>query len=117
MRLASVVVLDGDEDDVPLREPDLEPEVENDDGFGSEIFAISTKFVGLAGWVILGAWFVDIPWQWLFGLFPPYWVTKAYWMVLDGNSWWWVALVVGIVTQIGLIGWLAKGFKEMAYRD
>ena len=78
-------------------------------------FAIS-KFVGLAGWIIAAGWFIDAPWHWLLSLFPPYLVSKAYWMVLDGSPWWWLALVVGIVGQIGLIYWMAKWFNRAAYR-
>jgi len=30
------------------------------------------KFVSLAGWIIILGCFVAEPWQWLFGLFPPF---------------------------------------------
>jgi len=74
------------------------------------------KFVGIAGWVILVGWFVAEPWQWLFGLFPPFLISKAYWMVLDGDGLWWVSLLAGIVLQAGLIALLIRRFTRVAYR-
>jgi len=77
-------------------------------------FAMS-KFAGIAGWVIMFGWFVSEPWQWLFGLFPPFWISKAYWMILDGNSFWWVSLTIGIIMQCGLIYLFARLFKRVVY--
>lgn len=78
-------------------------------------FAYS-KFGGISGWTILIGWFVPEPWQWLIGLFPPFWISKAYWLALDGNSWWWVALIAGIVLQAGVIYLLVQRFNKVAYR-
>ena len=78
-------------------------------------FAMS-KFAGLAGWVILLGWFVDDPFQWLFGLFPPFLISKAYWMVLANNPLWWIALLAGIILQVGLILLLIRRFKWVVYR-
>jgi fluoroquinolone transport system permease protein len=75
-----------------------------------------TKFIGTAGMIIMLAWFVAEPVQWLFGLFPPFWISKAYWMALDGNNFWWLALLVGIVLQAGLIVWLVRRFNTAAYK-
>ena len=55
-------------------------------------------------------WFVAEPWQWLFGLLPPFWISEIYWMALEGNGLWWVALVAGIVLQVGLIVLLVQRF-------
>lgn len=78
-------------------------------------FAFS-KFGGIAGWSILLGWFVPEPWQWLIGLFPPFWVSKAYWMALDGRPLWWLVLLIGIVLQLGLIALLLQRFNKAAYR-
>lgn len=74
------------------------------------------KFVSVFGWIILIAWFVPEPWQWLFGLFPPYWISKAYWMAYVGNGFWWLALIVGVVLQLITVWWMARLFTRVAYR-
>ena len=78
-------------------------------------FAVS-KFAGLAGWLIILGWIVAEPWQWLFGLFPPFWISKAYWMALEGHGLWWVVLIAGMVLQTGLILLLVQRFNKIAYR-
>jgi len=77
-------------------------------------FAMS-KFVSVFGWIILAAWFVDVPWQWLFGLFPPFWVCKAYWMALEGEARWWLAFLAGVVTQLMRLGLMIRRFTQVAY--
>lgn len=77
-------------------------------------FAMS-KFVGVSGMVFFIGWFIAEPWQWLFGLFPPFWIAKAYWMALEGRDLWFGALIIGIVLQLGLIYWLAQRFNKVAY--
>jgi fluoroquinolone transport system permease protein len=71
-----------------------------------------TKFTGAAGWTILFGWFVGEPGQWLFGLFPPFLISKAYWMALEGRGVWWVVWGVGIALQLGVIGWLIGRFRR-----
>ena len=78
-------------------------------------FAYS-KFGGISGWFILIGWFIPQPWQWICGVFPPFWVAKAYWLALDGSSWWWVVLLVGIVLELALIGWFLRRFNKVAYQ-
>jgi fluoroquinolone transport system permease protein len=78
-------------------------------------FAYS-KFSGLAGMLILLGWFVSEPLQWLFGLFPPFLINKAYWMALNGDDLWWLALLAGIILQIGLIVFMMRMFKRTVYR-
>jgi fluoroquinolone transport system permease protein len=51
----------------------------------------------------------------LIGIFPPWWISKAYWMALEGRSGWWVALILGIVLQIVLINWLIQRFNRVIY--
>jgi fluoroquinolone transport system permease protein len=78
-------------------------------------FAFS-KFGGISGWTIMIGFFVAEPWQWLIGLYPPFWISKAYWLALEGRSGWWLALIVGIVLQIGMIAWFMQRFNKVAYR-
>lgn len=78
-------------------------------------FAYS-KFAGISGWTILIGFFVAEPWQWLIGLYPPFWVSKAYWLALNGRSSWWLALIIGIILQLGMIRWFMERFKKVAHR-
>lgn len=78
-------------------------------------FAMS-KFIGIFGWIILFGYFVPEPWQWLLGIFPPFWISKAYWMALDGDTFWWLALIAGIITQLALLGVMVKRFTKVVYR-
>ncbi|MEO0560966.1 MAG: hypothetical protein AAF125_02560 [Chloroflexota bacterium] len=75
------------------------------------------KIVGVLGFLILGAWFVAPPLEYLFGLFPPYWVSKAYWLALEGNPWWLGSLALGVVTQLGLIRLLMIRFRQVIYSE
>ena len=75
------------------------------------------KFTGVAGFLILLSFFIKEPFQWIFGLYPPYWINKAYWLALEGSQWWWAALILGIVLQIGMIVWFVQRFKKVAYRS
>jgi len=78
-------------------------------------FAYS-KFGGISGWFIMVGWFIPQPWQWICGIFPPFWIAKAYWLALDGSSWWWLVLLVGVVLELALIGWFIRRFNKVAYR-
>ncbi len=78
-------------------------------------FAVS-KFAGIAGWLIILGWFVAEPLQWLFGLFPPFLISKAYWMALEGQGLWWAVLLGGIVLQAGLLFLMMQRFNKVAYR-
>ncbi|QPC84784.1 hypothetical protein G4Y79_10535 [Phototrophicus methaneseepsis] len=80
-----------------------------------EGFAYS-KFVSLAGWIIVLAWFVQEPIQYIFGLFPPYWISKAYWLAFEGNGLWWVALMTGIIFQVGVIWVMIRRFNTVIHK-
>lgn len=75
-----------------------------------------SKFFGIAGFGIMVSWFVTEPYQYLFGLLPPYWISKAYWLALENNSWWVGSLFLGIFLQAVMINWLIKRFTKVSYR-
>jgi fluoroquinolone transport system permease protein len=77
-------------------------------------FALA-KFPGILSMVLTISWFVRDPLQLLFGLLPPYWIAKAYWLVLEGNPMWVGALLLGIVLQAAVILYLAHRFSQVAY--
>lgn len=74
------------------------------------------KFANFGAFAILFGWFVAEPVQWLFGIFPPFLISKAYWMALEGNPLWWIALIPGILGQLALTALLARSFDRVAHR-
>ena len=72
----------------------------------------SNKIQGLAAVRVLGMliaglpclpWFIDSPWNLAFGVLPPYWAAKAFWMASDQGTWW-PYLVGGVVYNL-VVGW------------
>lgn len=61
------------------------------------------KFVAIAGWIVIGAWFLPEPYQWLCALFPPFLAHKAYWMAEAGMNGWWEILVASFLYQSAVI--------------
>ncbi|NOK60848.1 MAG: hypothetical protein GFH27_549289n169 [Chloroflexi bacterium AL-W] len=78
-------------------------------------FALN-KVIGVLGLIIIAAWFFEPPLQLIAGVFPPFWISKAYWMVFEGQSLWWGALTIGVVLQIVLIAVLLRLMKRVLYR-
>jgi fluoroquinolone transport system permease protein len=74
------------------------------------------KFTAVAGWTILIGWFLPAPYDWLMGIFPPYFVTKAYWMLLENDPNWIMSLAAGIITQLALIWLMVKRFNTQLAR-
>ncbi len=74
-----------------------------------------SKFLSFGGLLIIVSWFVKEPLQWLFGLIPPYWISKAYWTALDGSQVWYLYLVLGIILQVGVIILLSNQFISISY--
>jgi hypothetical protein len=46
-------------------------------------------------------WFIQSGWNLAFGLLPPYWAAKAFWVASD-NGIWWPYVVVGIVYNVAV---------------
>ena len=70
-----------------------------------------TKFAGVAGLTILVGFFLDEPWQWAMGLFPPFLIAKSYWMALAGHSLFVIPAVVGASVQVALVAALLPRFE------
>jgi fluoroquinolone transport system permease protein len=73
----------------------------------------SNKIQGIAmiralGMLIAGLpclpWFIDSAWNLAFGVLPPYWAAKAFWVASDHGTWW-PYLVVGVAYNL-IIAWL-----------
>lgn len=78
-----------------------------------EAFAL-LKITGLLAFLPVVAWFVAVPWQYLAGIFPPFWASKALWVAAEGGESWWVFLLIGLVESAAVIGWLARRFEQKA---
>lgn len=74
------------------------------------------KALGGTGPIVLVAWFIAEPWQYLAGVFPPYWVAKAYWVAEAGGSGWWIYLAVGAVTLLAALTYVGRRFSMVAHR-
>ncbi|GIH97542.1 ABC transporter permease [Planobispora siamensis] len=48
------------------------------------------RVIGLALFTIpfIPFFFLDEPWQFAFGLLPPYWPLRAFWSAMDGGAYW-----------------------------
>jgi fluoroquinolone transport system permease protein len=74
------------------------------------------KIISTSGLLLFGAWFVPMPWEWLFGFFPPYWAVKAYWMAQAGDPNWWLALIAGAVLMSATLAYLMRRFGRLVHR-
>jgi fluoroquinolone transport system permease protein len=83
------------------------------------VAAAGNKIQGLAmvralGMLIAGLpclpWFIDSPWNLAFGVLPPYWAAKAFW-VASGHGAWWPYLVGGVVYNVAITWPLFQRFR------
>jgi fluoroquinolone transport system permease protein len=78
----------------------------------------NNKIQGLAairglGMLIAGLpclpWFIHSGWNLAFGVLPPYWAAKAFWVASDHGTWW-PYLVVGVVYNLAVAWPLFRRF-------
>ena len=78
----------------------------------------SNKIQGIAmvralGMLIAGLpclpWFIDSAWNLAFGVLPPYWAAKAFWVASD-NGTWWPYILVGVVYNVAVTWPLFRRF-------
>lgn len=70
------------------------------------------KITGVLGLLPIAAWFIPEPWQYLAGVFPPYWATKALWTAAAGEQTWPIYLAIGAVTSLAAIWLLLRRFDQ-----
>ncbi len=58
----------------------------------------------------MAAWFIDSPWQYLFGVFPSYWPLKAFWLASEGRNMV-LVLLAGAAFHAVLIAWFLRRFR------
>jgi len=80
-----------------------------------QAFAIM-KMISSAGMIPMAAYFVGEPWQFLFGLFPPYWLFKGWWVAVEGGSSWWLYAGIGVVTNLALLWWMKRRFVRLVHK-
>ncbi|MEZ4519869.1 MAG: hypothetical protein R3C44_24575 [Chloroflexota bacterium] len=78
-----------------------------------EAFAL-LKITGLLSFLPIAAWFLKVPWQYLAGIFPPFWASKSLWVAADGGGNWWIFLLIGLVESAAVIWWLMRRFQKVA---
>lgn len=66
------------------------------------------KATGVVLWPPILAYFVEGPWQFAFGVVPPYWPAKVFWVALDGGGHYGVYVLAGLAYQ-GLLIYLLLG--------
>lgn len=80
----------------------------------------NNKIQGLAmmralGMLIAGLpclpWFIDSGWNLAFGVLPPYWAAKAFW-VASAHGTWWPYVVVGVVYNLAVAWPLFVRFRD-----
>ncbi len=78
----------------------------------------SNKIQGIAmvralGMLIAGLpclpWFIDSAWNLAFGVLPPYWAAKAFWVASDHGTWW-PYVIVGVVYNLAVAWPLFRRF-------
>jgi fluoroquinolone transport system permease protein len=78
----------------------------------------SNKVQGIAMVRVLGMlvaglpclpWFIDSAWNLAFGVLPPYWAAKAFWVASDGGAWW-PYLLVGVLYNVAVAWPLFRRF-------
>ncbi len=74
------------------------------------------KIIGTLGIVVIAAWFVEPPLQYVIGLFPPYWFVKGYWLAVAGDANWLLALGIGVLYTSVVILFFVRRFHKVAYQ-
>lgn len=78
----------------------------------------SNKIQGIAmvralGMLIAGLpclpWFIDSAWHLTFGVLPPYWAAKAFWVASDHGTWW-PYLLGGVIYNVAIAWPLFRRF-------
>lgn len=82
------------------------------------IAVASNKIQGIAmvralGMLIAGLpclpWFIDSAWNLAFGVLPPYWAAKAFWVAADHGTWW-PYLLGGVIYNLAIAWPLFRRF-------
>jgi fluoroquinolone transport system permease protein len=64
----------------------------------------------------LVAYFIEPPWQYLFGLAPTYWPAKLFWTLAAGESYAAFYMLASLITAAGLLLLALNTFKKVMHR-
>lgn len=87
---------------------------------GNKVEGFATiKIVGSLLLIIMGAWFIPEPWQFIAGIYPPYWTMKALWSIEAGANitTWLTYLALASVTHLMALAYLVRRFTIAIYND
>lgn len=73
-----------------------------------------SKGLGVLFFAPIVGYFVRSPWQLIAGIFPPYWVSKAFVAAYQTGSLYWVYITVGLVIHLLVIYQLMLRFQKKA---
>lgn len=74
------------------------------------------KLFGSAPLIVIVAFFVPEPWQWLNAVYPPYCASKAYWVAEAGGNSWPLWIFAGLVTSAVWLGVLLRFYMRVSRR-
>ncbi len=80
-----------------------------------QAFAVM-KMISGTSMLPLGAYFLAEPWQYLCGLFPPYWLFKAWWVAVEGVEPWWPQALIGLLANLAFLYWMKTRFERRVRR-
>jgi fluoroquinolone transport system permease protein len=73
-----------------------------------------SKGLGVLFFAPIVGYFVKSPWQMIAGIFPPYWVSKAFIAVYEPDGLYWLYIAVGLVVHLLVIYLLLVRFQKKA---
>ncbi|MBN2010949.1 hypothetical protein JW960_16490 [candidate division KSB1 bacterium] len=71
-----------------------------------------SKVVGIMFFAPFIAYFVKSGWSYVAGIFPPFWITKAFFAAQAGASSYWLFLFAGVIVHVIFIFLLVKKFVD-----
>lgn len=75
------------------------------------------KIVGSLSIIVFGGWFIQEPYQFLLGFYPPYWTMKAFWSIEAGvsTSKWLSFLILSLITHSIALWYFVRRFNHTIY--
>lgn len=75
------------------------------------------KIISFLAALLIVAWFLKEPFEYIIGLFPPYWISKGYWTFLEKDPLGYLFVAMGIIFQLGVIKMLIRIFNKKIYKE